>query len=211
MTVREDFSGAAVSEWSSTVIHEKRFRHVPFCLWFCSHFILWCLSCGKNVISEKKKQRTKNTEHFVFIQEQKAVEVYLLNWASHHNNYTELSVVKQYSDVCLSSCPMGSCWVWLAPTSRWWRWWSWRPDTWWAQACRKPKQRWDDRFHSKSLKCSMRSFLAAGSSRLRLPHHQQRLHPGSPWPSTSGEFCFIAAENIFSSRAAAALIFQFSI
>lgn len=36
---------------------------------------------------------------------------------------------------------------------------------------------------------SSSSSSSAGSSWLRLPHHQQRLHPGPPRPPTSGERC----------------------
>lgn len=67
----------------------------------------------------------------------------IFNCTSRHKHYITLYCTSKSSILVtcfdasagLSSCPMGSCWVWLALTSPWWRWWSWHPDTWWAQAC----------------------------------------------------------------------------
>ncbi len=108
------------------------------------------------------------------------VVVYILNWRdwwdlimSVYQRFLQMSILyiikSYYSDPAarLSSCPMASCWVWSAPTSHWWRWWSWHPDTWWAPAC------WDVKdFTIKALNV----IIPWASFLVFLPHPQLGAH-----------------------------------
>lgn len=54
--------------------------------------------------------------------EDKQELVLIVTWNANFDQFESV-------DTFLSSCRMGSFWVWWALTSPSWRWWSWRPDT----------------------------------------------------------------------------------